>query len=242
MGFAALGLVTLAPLLIVVAAADPFRRRGFAMWIVDGMGLSGHSARAVQELFASPRQVISTTGLVSVVALAVFGLTFAASVQTGYEKSWGLSVGPWHRLWRQAVWLAALIAFLYVAVQTRDVLSGAFRVVAALAVGTAFFWGGQHFLLGARVPWRSLLPGAVATVVGLVGLRVVSGLVFVPLIVSSAVSYGPVGTVLMIECWLVGVGYVIFGGALLGRHFHRSASAERCNAARSKDGGPGTPA
>lgn len=45
MGFATLALVTLAPLLIVVAAADPLGRGGFASWLADGMGLSGRRPR-----------------------------------------------------------------------------------------------------------------------------------------------------------------------------------------------------
>lgn len=52
---------------------------------------------------------------------------------------------------------------------------------------------------------------------GLLGLRLFSRLVFSPLIGSSAISYGPFGTVLVIQSWLVGVGVVVFGGALAGR-------------------------
>jgi len=36
MGFAAQGLVTLLPLLIVVAAIDPFREREFSDWVAEG--------------------------------------------------------------------------------------------------------------------------------------------------------------------------------------------------------------
>lgn len=55
---------------------------------------------------------------------------------------------------------------------------------------------------------------------GLLGLRIFSRLVFSPLIASSAVTYGPFGTVLVIQTWLVGVGVVVFGGALAGRLLH----------------------
>ncbi|WP_258052851.1 YihY/virulence factor BrkB family protein [Streptomyces sp. Ru73] len=220
MGFGALGLVTLVPLLIVVAAADPFRHRGFALWLVDGMALSGRSADTVERIFTAPRQAVATTGAVSLIALAVFGLSFAGSVQTGYEKTWSLSVGPWHRAWRQTVWLAVLMAYLYAEVQSRGTVPEPLRIVLNLLVGVGFFWWGQRFLLGEQVSWRALLPGAVATMAGLVGLRAFSYLVFAPLIVSNAVSYGAVGAVLIVECWLVGVGFVVFGGALLGRHFH----------------------
>jgi membrane protein len=64
------------------------------------------------------------------------------------------------------------------------------------------------------------MPGAVATVAGLAGLRVFSGLVFQPLIASNAVSYGALGSFLIVQSWLIGVGWVIYGGQLFGRWFH----------------------
>lgn len=42
------------------------------------------------------------------------------------------------------------------------------------------------------------------TMAGLLGLRAFSRLVFSPLIASNAVTYGPIGTVLVIQSWLVG--------------------------------------
>ncbi|WP_372457003.1 ribonuclease BN [Streptomyces purpurogeneiscleroticus] len=220
MAFGALGLVTLVPLLIVVAATVPLQHRGFAMWLVDGMALSGRSAEAVRSVFTAPRQAVATTSAFSLFALAVFGLSFAGSVQTGYEKTWSMSVGPWHRAWRQTVWLVVLMAYLYAEVQSRGSVPEPLRIGLNLLAGVLFFWWGQRFLLGEQVAWRALLPGALATMAGLVGLRAFSYLFFAPLIVTNAVSYGAVGTVLIVECWLVGVGFVVFGGALLGRHFH----------------------
>ena len=101
--------------------------------------------------------------------------------------------------------------------------------------GVLFFWWGQRFLLGGRVPWRALLPGAVATMLGLVGLRGFSYLVFSPLIVSNAVTYGSVGTVLVVQSWLIGVGFVVFGGAMVGRHA-TSASREPRPSPRMRHG------
>jgi membrane protein len=217
MGFATLALVTLAPLLIVVAAADPLRHGGFALWLVDGMGLSGRSADDLAKVFTPPSRVVGTTSLWGGVLLAVFGLSFAASVQNGYQRIWGLPSGPWHRVWRQLVWLLVLMAYLYVQVQTRTVLEGTYRITLSAGTGLLFFWWGPHYLLGRQVRLRELLPGALATVVGLGGLRIFSILVFTPLIVTNAVSYGAVGTVLVVESWLTGVGFVVYGGALFGR-------------------------
>ncbi|MFK0117615.1 ribonuclease BN [Streptomyces sp. NPDC090994] len=220
MGFATIALVTLAPLLIVVAAADPLGRGGFAAWLADGMGLSGRSARVLTEIISPPREIIGTTSVWGGLLLAVFGVSFAASVQNGYERIWGLPSGPWHRVWRQLAWVAMLTVYLYQEVQTRTGLHGTARIVLSTVTGTLFFWWGQHFLLGSSVRWRDLFPGALATMVGLIGLRGFSYLVFTPLILDNAISYGTVGTVLVVESWLIGVGFVVFGGALAGRWFH----------------------
>jgi membrane protein len=221
MGFAALGLLTLVPLLIVVAAADPANGEGFAEWISDGLGVSASSEREVRRLFAAPGRALESTTGFGIAALAVFGVTFGGVVQTGYEKVWELPSARWHTMWRHLVWLAALIGYLLLSahVATRPVDAGdlAWRATVAVVSAVLFFWWSQRLLLGGRLPWRALLPGAVATVIGLAGLRGFSRLVFSPLIASNTVTYGPVGTMLVVQSWLVGVGFVVFGGSLVGR-------------------------
>ncbi len=217
LGFAALGLLTLVPLLIIVSAADAEHGRGFAQWLGEGLGVSTASRRQVEQLFIRPGQALRTTTAFGIAALAVFGLTFGAAVQTGYEKVWDLPSARWWARWRHVVWLGVLTGYLYLSATTalrREPLAGG--AVASLSA-VLFLWWSQRLLLGGRIRWRALLPGAVATVIGLVGLRVFSRLVFSPLIASNTVTYGPVGTVLVIQSWLVGVGVVVFGGALVGR-------------------------
>lgn len=217
LGFAALGLLTLVPLLIIVSSADPRHGRGFAQWLGEGLGASTASRQQVEQLFTRPSQALRTTTAFGIAALAVFGLTFGAAVQTGYEKAWDLPPARWWARWRHVVWLGVLTGYLFVsatATLRREPLAGG--AVASLSA-VLFLWWSQRLLLGGRVRWRALLPGAVATVIGLLGLRVFSRLVFSPLIVSNAVTYGPVGIVLVIQSWLVGVGVVVFGGALVGR-------------------------
>ncbi|MFJ1705981.1 ribonuclease BN [Kitasatospora sp. NPDC088346] len=221
MGFAALGFVTLVPLLIVVAAASPVHGTGFAGWVVDGLGLSGRSADAVRQLFSSPRRVLGTATALSLAVAAVFGVSFMSCLQAGYERIWGLGAAAWHSVWRQAVGLAGLIGFLLAAAWSAVPLEHtggqpSLRLAVTIGGGVAFFWWIQWLLLGGRVPWGSLFPGALATVGALVGLRVFSRLVFSPLIVSSALSYGSIGTVLVVQSWLIGVGFSVFAGALAG--------------------------
>jgi len=225
LGFAALAILTVIPLLIVVAAANPAPHRGLAVWVVYGMGLTGSSADAVTQLFSAPARVLGTVSVFSAVLLSVAGVSFGGSVQAGFERIWGLPAGPWHKIWRQAVWLAALIAYIYAAATVGTsahdgLVERAGGVAVAVVLGVVFFWWGLRFLIGGRVSYLASLPGAVATLVCLAGLRVFSGLVFEPLIARNAVSYGALGTVLIVQSWLIGVGWVLYGGQLFGRWFH----------------------
>jgi len=225
LGFAALAMLTVIPLLIVVAAANPAPHRGLAVWVVYGMGLTGSSADAVTRIFSAPGRVLGATSVFSALLLSFAGVSFAGSAQAGFEKIWGLPAGPWHKIWRQAVWLIVLLAYIYaeatVGTRTHGGLAEtASRVAVAVVFGIVFFSWGLRFLVGGRVSYLAAMPGAVATIVCLSGLRLFSGLVFEPLIARNAVTYGALGTVLIVQSWLIGVGWVVYGGQLFGRWFH----------------------
>ncbi|ATW52429.1 ribonuclease BN [Streptomyces peucetius subsp. caesius ATCC 27952] len=231
MGFAALGFVTLVPLLIVVAATDPASGQGFARWLSQALGVAESSQDEVERLFGMPGQALQRTTAFGIAALVVFGLTFGSAVQTTYEKVWDLPAARWHTMWRHVVWLAMLIVYLLAFVSTPlpgdAPLSALLGALGDLAGTVLFFWVSQRLLLCGRVRWRALLPGAVATAVSMAGLRVFSQLVFSPLIASSAVTYGPFGTVLVVQSWLVGVGVVVYGGAIAGRVTHEMWTGRR---------------
>ncbi|APE19839.1 YhjD/YihY/BrkB family envelope integrity protein [Streptomyces venezuelae] len=219
LGFAALGFLTLVPLLIVVSAAGAGSGKGFAQWLGDGLGVSEPARVEIERLFALPGQVRRATTAFGLALLAVFGLSFGTVVQSGYERVWNLPPARWRARWRHVLWLAVLLGVLYLFAVAAFWRQGPGGGVVTTLSGILFFWWSQRLLLGGRIGWRALLPGAVATVIGLMGLRVFSRLVFSPLIASSAVTYGPFGAFLVIQTWLVAVGVVVFGGALVGRLF-----------------------
>ncbi|MEV6250936.1 YhjD/YihY/BrkB family envelope integrity protein [Streptomyces sp. NPDC051742] len=232
MGFAALSLLTLVPLLIVVAAADLASGQGFARWLVQGLGVSEVSQEEVERLFGQPGQALQRTTAFGLAALAAFGVTFGSAVQTGYERVWDLPTARWHTMWRHVVWLAVLVTALLLFVANPAPADSPAVMTAFVAlvdlVGTFFFfWWSQRFLLCGRIRWRALAPGAALTALGLLGLRIFSQFVFSPLIASNAVTYGQFGTVLVLQSWLVGVGFVVYGGALVGRLVHEHLLARR---------------
>ena len=120
------------------------------------------------------------------------------------------------------MWLVGLIAYIYAAASVGAVTRRApaetvTRVSVAVVLGLIFFWWGLRFLVGGRVSYLAAMPGAVITMAFLVGLRAFSAWVFEPLIAANAITYGALGTVLVVQSWLIGVGWVIYGGQLFGR-------------------------
>ncbi|MFF2194850.1 YhjD/YihY/BrkB family envelope integrity protein [Streptomyces sp. NPDC058157] len=231
MGFAALGFLTLVPLLVVVAAAAPGSGSGFGRWLGQALGVTAASRAKVELLFGAADLALERTTAFGLAALAVFGLTFGSAVQTGYEKVWDLPTARWHTMWRHVVWLALLVCYLALLVgipaPSADTAGAVVGTISDLVGTCLFFWSSGRLLLGGRVRWAALFPGAVATSVGLLGLRVFSQLVFSPLIASNAVTYGPFGTLLVVQSWLVGVGFVVYGGALVGRLAHEHLTLRR---------------
>lgn len=231
MGFAALGFLTLVPLLVVVAAAAPGSGSGFGRWLGQALGVAESSRARVEMVFGAADLALERTTAFGLAALAVFGLTFGSAVQTGYEKVWDVPTARWHTMWRHVIWLAMLVCYLALLVvipaPSDDALGTLLGTVGDLAGTCLFFVLSQRLLLGGRVRWRALVPGAVATSVGLLGLRLFSQLVFSPLIASNAVTYGPFGTLLVVQSWLVGVGFVVYGGALVGRLLHEHRTLRR---------------
>src|SRR5260370_20305082 len=73
LGFAALSILTVIPLLILVAAANPAPHRGLAGWVVYGMALTGSSAHAVTRPFSAPAPAVGTTSVFSGLVLSVSG-------------------------------------------------------------------------------------------------------------------------------------------------------------------------
>ncbi|SCE34361.1 membrane protein [Streptomyces sp. DvalAA-14] len=231
LGFAALATLTLVPLLLLIAAVDPGSGLGAGQWLVRVLGVAPSSRRPIADLFGSPAEALRRTTAFGFVGLAVFGLSFGSALQTGYEKAWSLPAAKWRSAWRHVMWLAVFIAFLILAIKldghsqtdAEQTLAG----IGELVLSLIFFLWSQRFLTNGRVRWRALLPSSVATAIGLLGLHIFSSLVFSPLIASNAVTYGPFGTVLVIQSWLVGVGFVVYGGVLVGRVFHEHTTAAR---------------
>jgi len=80
----------------------------------------------------------------------------------------------------------------------------------------AFYWWSQYWLLGGRVRWQALLPGAVAVAILTTGLLELSRLVMAGQISWQLRAYGPVGCVFVLSVWLMILSMLTFVGILIG--------------------------
>jgi membrane protein len=137
-------------------------------------------------------------------------------------------VRTWPRLF---VWTAALcgvVAFESVVGRPAREVSGGrgLAEVVTFVIYVPFFCWTMHFLLGGRVPWRKLVPAAVATGICFAGLGVFSSFYFSSTMISDSQTYGAIGAVFTLVTWLIAIGAVINLGAVAGAVWQERSSAE----------------
>jgi membrane protein len=171
LALAAQSFVAVVPLILVVAAWAPRDRRERAgRWLVAGLGLDDATAATVRELVARPPGATEPVTVVGLALLVVSVLGFARSLQRTVEAAWtspapacaatapGCWVGPCSsgtslRSSSSPNWRARCRAH-----GCRDGCAG--------GRGDLVWWPVLRLLVGGRVGWRDLLPGAVVAGVG----------------------------------------------------------------------------
>jgi membrane protein len=211
-------LISLLPFLILLSA--------FASERVDDdialkLGLDRRASGIVSHLFTSSPAVLNVATATSLVFVAAGTLAVASSLQQIYEKAFGQEHRGLRGLYRLLIWVAAMCAVVafesIVGRPVRSAPAGAGLVeLVTFAITAPFFWWTMHFLLGGRVPWRQLLPAAIATGIFFAGLGVFSKFYFSSTIISDSRTYGTIGAVLGILTWLISIGAVIILGAVTG--------------------------
>lgn len=218
--FAALGFLLVVPILISLSALVPLGAGGgVAAGFAARMGLTDEATRDLQQLFSAQATARGSATWGGVLLSVLCGFSWPLTLQKGYELAWGLPRAGLRELWRPVTWLTSVVGLLVIVALLGGVSSAAGRA-AVLVLGVpalvAWSWWTQHFLLCGRVCWRSLVPGALAIALGLVGLKILADLLLSISIVTHDAEYGPIGVVFMMLSWLIALSVVLLGGALLG--------------------------
>ena len=176
--------------------------------------LSGNGADAVRTLFSQPPGAAQSVTFGSALLLVISGLSCARTMQRSYEAAWQLpprglrgtmgGAGALALLLTQLLLVSLLAGFLR-QVPAGSLLEFAVRVVSSSALWLAL----QHLLLGGRVAWRRLLPGAVAAGAGQQGVAALSTLWIPNVIENNATRYGAIGVSFALLSWLVVISIVL---------------------------------
>ena len=218
MALAAQAFSALIPLLIVYSAlVSRSEGSSFADGLIRRFDLDGASAETVRQAFTSAQTVEDSISLFGLLVVVVSALSFSRALQRLYEQSYGLpSLGMRNTTWGLA-WLMLMVIYTSVRPFVAGLLEGAApRAAISLTLGAAIFTATPYLLLGKRLGWRPLLPGALLAAAGVAVLGATTVLWFPRTLASSADQFGMIGVAFALLSWLIAAGFVLVGAATGG--------------------------
>lgn len=220
MRLAAQAFLAALPLLMTVAAFAP---AGLKNLLLDSLGsvlgVHGEALDDVRHVYsagASARQSVGALGALLTLASAT---AFSRALQAVCERCWRLPRAPMRSAaWRWLIWLVVWLAFMLVQAPLRRGfgIGPATGLALSLAGSVLLWWWSQHLLLGGRIGWLSLLPGAVLAGAGTITLSWAGHLLLSQAMRRSFEEFGPLGPVFTLLSWLIGIFLVAIAGMALG--------------------------
>jgi membrane protein len=215
--FAAILLLCFFPFLIILSA---LAGKSAVAGLARHLGLNQQASTDLSHLFTSTTATSNAVTGTSYVFFVLGGIAVAASIQELYEHAFELEGRGMKNLLPQLLWLGAVIAGSLFAGWAGPTIGNAGGPVLLGTLGfallTAFWLFSLWLLLARRVPWRGLLPSAIATAACWIGMEVVFSFIFSNTIISDNKKYGPIGVVFALMSWLIAIGVVIILGAIIG--------------------------
>jgi membrane protein len=197
-GLAAQVFVALLPLVIVVVAVFASdNSQLIAEQAIERFGLVGAADAAVRTLLTPPGGARALSWLaVVLVVLSAFAL--ARRISRVYGSIFGLPSLARSELWRGIVWIALQLALFIAASFLRDLNRQFGVIVSALAIAAlllVWFFGDMagYRLLVPTVPRNLLIPTAIASTVGRIGVGVWATLYMPGTLSEQAEQFGPIG-------------------------------------------------
>lgn len=236
------------PALFVVAVFAPAAVRNNVVGSLrDQLGIQGEAQRQVQQLMAvDDDEVAQGFGALGALVTLVSATALSRAMQRVCERSWELpKTGVRLAAWRWLAWLAVWLVFLVLQGPVRKGFGlGAWLGLPLLMLlATALWWWTQHLLLGGRIRWYPLLPGAVLCGGAAVGISV-AGQVYLPrAMTQSVLKFGPYGVVFTGLSWLIVLFTAVTVAIALGRVIAEEPVVarliSRLQERRDSDGGAG---
>ncbi|WP_063788176.1 YhjD/YihY/BrkB family envelope integrity protein [Streptomyces sp. XY66] len=211
------------PAIFVIGALAPdWMRKQLVSTISGTLGLTDPALdqiRSVVHNSGEDTATIASTGAVGVVVTLLSATACSRALQRTCERAWHLpKAGARLAAWRWVAWLLVwLTALLFQGpIQQAFGTGRVLGAVVSLISGTLLWWWTQHLLLGGRVAWLPLLPGAVLVAVGESVVSWGSRFYMPRAMNHSLQQFGGLGLVFVILSWLIMFFVVVTMGIALG--------------------------
>jgi len=183
------------------------------------LGLNQQAAADMGHLFTSTSATDSAVTGLSWVFFILAGIAAASGIQKLYKQVIGLDLQGTRDQLRTLVWLAVLVGWLFLGGTMGPgfyASAPALWWIVNIPAFIGFWWFTMWLLLGGRVPWRKLVPCAVATGAFWLGMLVVFHFIFSGMVISYDEKYGPIGIIFALMSFFIAIGVVIILGAAVG--------------------------
>jgi len=218
---ALLSLVPLAVLGVAIAHVNNITSGNYADGLSDVLNLHGRTARYVHDASASVNDSIRSATVVGLIGLLWTAFGFTGALWRVYDRAWGGHSHAGPRAWaRGFAWLILFAAGVTVIAVTRSSMDRAIpgRLVVfalQLLVGFLTWLVSPSLLLGRKLPWRVVAPGAALTAIGSVAFILGSSLVMPGLVDDYAAPLGPIGVAIALGFWLWAIAYLWVASAVV---------------------------
>lgn len=218
---ALLSLIPLAVLGVAVAHVYGITSGNYADGLVDVLNLHGRTEQYVHDASASVNDSIRSATVVGIGGLLWTAFGFTSALWRVYDRAWGGHSHAGPRAWvRGFAWLILFTAgHAIVAVARSDMghsaQDGGLVLILQLVLGFFVWLVSPSLLLGRKLPWRVVAPGAALTAVGTVAFLAGSALVMPGLVDDYAAPLGPIGVAIALGFWLWAIAYLWVASAVV---------------------------
>ena len=218
----------LVPLLLLVSALAPAGRSDLVpRSLIDRFGLSGDSARAVEQLFELPDDASSSLTAFSALLFVYSGVSFTRRMQKMYRSAWRQEQAGIRSGLFAALGLITLLAEIGIVYLLHDLvrhlsLGWLLALPLSAATGVLLWTSIPYLLLNRQVHWRRLLVAGGLSAVGTAVYGVATAY-YMPGVVEQYTSeFGLFGITMALIGWLLVVFGVLVASAAVGAEFDAS--------------------